>query len=80
MGLQESVISSVKHYIAYEQESFRNPGSLNNFSVSSNVNDRDMHELYLWAYQDAVAAGVGCVMCSYNRYAGFLPSLDTIHR
>lgn len=26
-----------------------------------------MHELYLWPFQDAVRAGSGAVMCSYNR-------------
>jgi beta-glucosidase len=29
-----------------------------------------MHELYLWPFQDAVHAGVGSVMCSYNRING----------
>ena len=26
-----------------------------------------MHELYLWPFQDAVHAGTGNIMCSYNR-------------
>lgn len=26
-----------------------------------------MHELYLWPFQDAVKAGAGSAMCSYNR-------------
>jgi beta-glucosidase len=29
-----------------------------------------MHELYLWPFQDAIHAGVGSVMCSYNRING----------
>ena len=29
-----------------------------------------MHELYLWPFQDAVRAGVSCVMCSYNQING----------
>lgn len=70
LGLQQTVISSVKHYVAYEQETYRNPGPTNQYAVSSNLNDKDMHELYLWAYQDAVAAGAGCIMCSYNRING----------
>ncbi|KAJ6041364.1 uncharacterized protein N7446_010747 [Penicillium canescens] len=70
-GLQESVIACVKHFIANEQETSRNPplltpGALNQ-SVSSNVDDKTLHELYLWPFQDAVKAGVGSVMCSYNR-------------
>jgi beta-glucosidase len=36
-------------------------------AVSSNLDDRTMHELYLWPFQDAVRAGVASVMCSYNR-------------
>jgi beta-glucosidase len=26
-----------------------------------------MHETYLWPFADAVRAGVGAVMCSYNQ-------------
>lgn len=65
-GLQQSVIASVKHWVAYEQETNRNPSGLI-ASVSSNLDDRTMHELYMWPFQDAVRAGVACVMCSYNR-------------
>jgi beta-glucosidase len=34
------------------------------------VDDQTMHELYLWPFQDAIHAGVGSVMCSYNRING----------
>ncbi|GAW26142.1 putative glycoside hydrolase family 3 protein [Rosellinia necatrix] len=54
------VIASVKHYILNEQEHFRG-------GISSNIDDKTMHELYLWPFADAVRAGVGSVMCSYNR-------------
>ena len=70
IGLQESVISSVKHFVAYEQETNRNPISQNGetiLSTSANLDDQTMHELYLWPFQDLVYAGAGCVMCSYNR-------------
>ncbi|AEO63458.1 glycoside hydrolase family 3 protein [Thermothielavioides terrestris NRRL 8126] len=60
------VITSTKHYIANEQETNRNPsGDVE--SVSSNIDDRTMHEVYLWPFQDAVHAGSGNIMCSYNR-------------
>lgn len=36
-------------------------------SLSSNVNDKVMHEYYSWPFQDAVKAGVGAIMCSYNQ-------------
>jgi beta-glucosidase len=70
-GLQESVIACVKHLIGNEQEAHRSTPSLlknsNNQSSSSNLDDKTMHELYLWPFQDAVKAGAGSVMCSYNR-------------
>jgi beta-glucosidase len=70
-GLQEHVIASVKHFVAYEQETNRNPiAETNTPSTSANVDDKTMHELYLWPFQDAVYAGVGSVMCSYNRING----------
>jgi beta-glucosidase len=36
-------------------------------SVSSNIDDKTMHELYLWAFMEPIRAGTGNVMCSYNR-------------
>ncbi|KAI0002723.1 glycoside hydrolase family 3 protein [Xylariaceae sp. FL0662B] len=54
------VVASVKHYVLNEQEHFRG-------GISSNVDDKAMHELYLWPFADAVRAGVGSVMCSYNQ-------------
>ncbi|RJE23101.1 hypothetical protein PHISCL_04548 [Aspergillus sclerotialis] len=70
VGIQENAIACVKHLIANEQETDRRPpGDIKayNQSVSSNLDDKTMHELYLWGFQDAVKAGVGSVMCSYNR-------------
>ncbi|PIG89349.1 beta-glucosidase M [Aspergillus arachidicola] len=70
-GLQESVIACVKHLIGNEQEAHRSTPSMlknsRNQSSSSNLDDKTMHELYLWPFQDAVKAGAGSVMCSYNR-------------
>ena len=36
-------------------------------SVSSNIDDKTLHELYLWPFQDAIHAGSGNIMCSYQR-------------
>lgn len=36
-------------------------------ALSSNIDDVTMHELYLWPFADAVRAGVGSIMCSYNQ-------------
>jgi beta-glucosidase len=71
IGIQSSgVIACAKHYIGNEQEHFRqNPQPPFNItdSISSNIDDQTMHELYLWPFADAVRAGVGSVMCSYNQ-------------
>lgn len=75
-SMQQSVIACAKHLIANEQETNRSPflfgfiPGLGNQSVSSNIDDRTMHELYLWPWYDAVRAEVGSVMCSYNRING----------
>jgi len=57
------VQATVKHYIANEQERNRE-------TMSSNVDDRTLHELYLWPFADAVHANVASVMCSYNKVNG----------
>ncbi|KAK0721491.1 glycosyl hydrolase family 3 N terminal domain-containing protein [Apiosordaria backusii] len=63
-GIQsKGVIACAKHYILNEQEHYRG-------SVDVRVDDRTMHEVYLWPFADAVRAGVGAVMCSYNRVNG----------
>ncbi|KAJ5803480.1 uncharacterized protein N7503_005930 [Penicillium pulvis] len=71
-GMQgQGVITSVKHFIGYEQELYRNPTANSDNqtveSVSSNIDDKTMHEAYLWPFQDALKAGAGNIMCSYNR-------------
>ncbi|KAH8814885.1 family 3 glycoside hydrolase [Xylogone sp. PMI_703] len=70
-GIQQAgVITSTKHFIGNEQETNRNPSSSGDQqleSVSSNIDDKTIHELYLWPFQDAVHAGSGNIMCSYNR-------------
>ncbi|KAH6985194.1 glycoside hydrolase superfamily [Ilyonectria destructans] len=66
-GAQDhGVITSTKHYIANEQETYRGPTGKAE-AVSSNIDDVTMHELYLWPFQDAVHAGTGNIMCSYQR-------------
>ncbi|CAK5280735.1 unnamed protein product [Mycena citricolor] len=72
----EGVVTCSKHYLAYEQETFRNPyGEAESYDVfpvnaqdpiSSNLDDKTAHELYMWPFAEAVRAGSGTVMCSYN--------------
>ncbi|KAI9686472.1 MAG: hypothetical protein M1820_010608 [Bogoriella megaspora] len=60
-GMQASGVQAcAKHYVGNEQE-------LNRNTMSSNIADRVMHELYLWPFADSIAANVASVMCSYNR-------------
>lgn len=61
-------------FIGNEQETQRNPsvnadGTIIE-AVSSNIDDRTMHELYLWPFYNAVKSGVASFMCSYNRING----------
>ncbi|EQL00879.1 Glycoside hydrolase, family 3 [Ophiocordyceps sinensis CO18] len=68
-GIQaQGVQASVKHFVANEQETYRRPSASGaDEAISSNVDDKTMHELYLWPFQDAVRAGAGNIMCSYQR-------------
>jgi len=73
-GIQDAgVVATLKHYILNEQEHFRQAGEAYgyNFTIaessSSNIDDKTMHELYLWPFADGVRAGVGSIMCSYQQ-------------
>ncbi|KAK4650012.1 beta-glucosidase [Podospora pseudocomata] len=67
------VIACAKHFIGNEQEHFRQVGEARGYgfniseTLSSNIDDKTMHELYLWPFADAVRAGVGSFMCSYQQ-------------
>lgn len=78
----QGVVACAKHYVAYEQETFRNPYNpnvsepyavyppLKQMPIDSIVDDRTTHELYLWSFAEAVRAGTGTIMCSYNEVNG----------
>lgn len=70
-AIQEGgVQASAKHVIGNEQETQRKPTVVDGKQVeviSSNMDDRTLHELYLWPFADAVRAGVASMMCGYNR-------------
>ncbi|KAF2497446.1 beta-D-glucoside glucohydrolase [Lophium mytilinum] len=60
-GMQGAGVQAcAKHFIGNEQEHNRE-------TMSSNIDDRTMHELYLWPFADAVQAKVASFMCSYNK-------------
>ena len=63
-GMQGAGVQAcAKHYIGNEQE-------LNRATMSSNIDDRTLHELYLWPFADSVRADVASIMCSYNKLSG----------
>ncbi|EKG18303.1 Glycoside hydrolase family 3 [Macrophomina phaseolina MS6] len=66
---EQGVMATIKHFIGNEQESYRmynpfQPG------ISSNIDDRTMHELYLWPFAEGIRAGVTSVMTAYNAVNG----------
>jgi beta-glucosidase len=67
LGYQEAGVQAcAKHWVGNEQETMRNPlyGNKNDTTritenaVSSNIDDRTMHELYMWPFANAVHAKV----------------------
>ena len=67
------MIACAKHFIGNEQEHFRQGPEAQSYgyniseAISANIDDVTMHELYMWPFADAVRAGVGSFMCSYNQ-------------
>lgn len=39
----------------------------NGHAISSNVDDKTIHELYAWPFYDSLKAGAASVMCAYSR-------------
>ncbi|KAF2644446.1 hypothetical protein P280DRAFT_391624 [Massarina eburnea CBS 473.64] len=77
-GHQDTGVQAcAKHWVANEQEVQRNPTYDTNITttktknaVSSNLDDRTMHELYMWPFANAVRAKAASFMCSYQRING----------
>ncbi|KAK7538732.1 glycoside hydrolase superfamily [Phyllosticta citribraziliensis] len=69
-GVQsQGVIATIKHLIGNEQEMYRQYNPLQP-GYSANIDDRTLHELYLWPFADGIHAGVGAVMAAYNAVNG----------
>ncbi|TDZ68439.1 putative beta-glucosidase F [Colletotrichum trifolii] len=69
-GVQEQgVIATIKHLVGNEQEMYRMYNPLQQ-GYSANIDDRVLHELYLWPFADGVREGVGSVMTAYNAVNG----------
>lgn len=56
----QPVLANIKHFVANNQEINRN-------SMSANVDERTLWEIYYPPFEAAVKAGVASVMCSYNK-------------
>jgi beta-glucosidase len=79
-GVQDQgVVVTAKHYICNEQETNRISSKSNIKNTlemsesqiySTYLDDKTLHEIYLWPFASSVAAGVGSVMCSYNQVNG----------
>ena len=62
-GIQsQGVIANAKHFVLNSQET-------NRTSVSAQVDERTRFEIYYPPFEGAIKAGVGSMMCSYNRIA-----------
>lgn len=63
-GLQgEGIAATVKHFVGNESETQRT-------TMSSDIDERSLRELYLRPFKAAVAAGAWGIMASYNRLNG----------
>ncbi|CAG7928161.1 unnamed protein product [Penicillium olsonii] len=65
-GMQSTgTIAALKHFIGNEQEMHR-MSSVVTRGYSSNIDDRTLHEMYLWPFAEGVRAGAGSVMTAYS--------------
>jgi beta-glucosidase len=77
-GHQDAGVQAcAKHWIGNEQEVMRNPiydpnvtTTKTKSALSSNIDDRTIHELYMWPFANAVHAKAASFMCSYQRING----------
>jgi beta-glucosidase len=74
-GIQSTGVQACsKHYVGNEQETQRTATIDGNVTtveaISANIDDRILHELYIWPFASAVHAGTSSIMCAYNRVNG----------
>ncbi|KAJ5595411.1 CAZyme family GH3 [Penicillium hispanicum] len=67
-GIQRNgVMATAKHFVMNEQEHFRQPFEWGiPTALSSNIDDRALHEVFVWPFAESVRADVASVMCSYQ--------------
>jgi beta-glucosidase len=78
-GIQDAgVIATAKHFILNEQEHFRQVSEAQGYgyniteTLSSNLDDKTMHELYLWPFADGVRGKI------FSRLASMKKSLNPL--
>jgi len=63
-GIQEQgIIATGKHWVVNSQEEHR-------YDVSEDADERTLFEMYYPPFEGAIEAGLGSMMCSYNRING----------
>ncbi len=71
-GLQENGVGAcIKHFVANDQEFER-------FSISSEVKERPLHEIYLEPFRIAMQARPWSIMSAYNRVNGIYASENDV--
>ncbi|KAJ5946148.1 CAZyme family GH3, partial [Penicillium verhagenii] len=67
-GIQRNgVMATAKHFVMNEQEHFRQPFEWGiPTAMSSNIDDRALHEVFVWPFAESVRADVASVMCAYQ--------------
>lgn len=67
-GIQsQGVMATAKHFVGNEQEHFRKSFEWGlPEALSSNIDDRVLHEIYAWPFAQSIRAGVASIMCSYQ--------------
>lgn len=81
-GLQGTGVQAcAKHWIGNEQETQRSsslsPTNKTIEAISANIDDRTMHEVYMWPFANAVKAGVASTMVSQESRASISYDLTT---
>lgn len=71
-GIQKhGVMATAKHFVLNEQEHFRQPYEWGiPTALSSDIDDRTLHEVFVWPFAESIRADVASVMCAYQMVNG----------
>ncbi|TVY17599.1 putative beta-glucosidase D [Lachnellula arida] len=68
--LTAGVVPGGKHFLLNEQETNRTSEASAGTTYTSNVDDKTLHETYLFPFYDAVKSGMAGMMCAMTRVNG----------